>query len=109
MKKYKISIIVYLILLIIFIFLFSIYFQQSLGDIIWNYSFSHAIRLGEIPYKDFNIISTPLYSFIMSIGLFIYDDILTISIESGIGLPEVASLSQFALVHSSYPGNSLIL
>ena len=82
MKKYKISIIVYLILLIIFIFLFSIYFQQSLGDIIWNYSFSHAIRLGEIPYKDFNIISTPLYSFIMSIGLFIYDDILTISIES---------------------------
>ena len=51
------------------------------NDTMWNYSFSHAIRMGEIPYKDFNIISTPLFSFIMSIGLFIHDDMIIFLLE----------------------------
>ena len=74
--------IIYIILFIIFLFFFSINILQNIGDVFWNYGFSHAIRIGEIPYKDFNIVSTPLYSFIMSIGLFIYDDFLTITIEA---------------------------
>ena len=30
--------------------------------------------MGEIPYVDFNTVSTPFYSYFMSIGLFLYDD-----------------------------------
>ena len=30
--------------------------------------------MGEVPYLDFNIIGTPLYSFFMSLFLFIKDD-----------------------------------
>ena len=75
-------------LIFIFITTFLIYwifgFFLVYEDTIPSYGFSYAIANGEIPYRDFNIISTPLYSFLMSIGLFIYDDFLTIIIESGI-------------------------
>ena len=37
---------------------------------------SHAIRVGEIPYKDFNIVMTPLYQYLMSGFLLIKDSYL---------------------------------
>lgn len=75
--------------ILFFVFFFVFFFilnyicnyQNMKNDTMWNYSFSHAIRIGEIPYKDFNIISTPLFSFIMSIGLFIYDDMIVFLLE----------------------------
>ena len=65
MKKYS---------LLIFIFLFSLIGMSFLfapfdGDVVWNYGFSYAISKGEIPYKDFNMILTPLYPMIMAIFL----------------------------------------
>ena len=77
----KILKIIYLILLLIVMVIFYYNFTTSIGDVIWNYGFSHAIRIGEIPYKDFNMVLTPLFSFITSIGLFIYDDLLTFLLE----------------------------
>lgn len=60
--------------LFIFIFVFCIYeffgFLNTYGDSMNNYVFSHAIVQGEIPYLDFNILTTPLYTFVMSTGLF---------------------------------------
>ena len=50
------------------------FYENCSFDVIWNYGFAHAIRKGEIPYLDFNTISTPLYSFLMSLFLFIKDD-----------------------------------
>lgn len=38
-------------------------------DDIWNYGFSYNIAHGLIPYKDFNMILTPLYPIIMSLFL----------------------------------------
>lgn len=46
-------------------------------DEIWNYGFSYALRLGEIPYKDFNMVITPLFSFIMTIPLLIVNNYLS--------------------------------
>ena len=69
-KKNILNISKYIILFIIF-FIFFLFFSTGDADVIWNYGFSHAIRIGEIPYKDFNMIITPLYPAIMSIGLFI--------------------------------------
>lgn len=64
----------YLKYIFIFIFSFSCmafflaYFDM---DVTWNYGFSYAISIGEIPYKDFNMVLTPFYSFLMSIPLLI--------------------------------------
>ncbi len=66
--------------ILIFIVTFLIYeffgFVINGGDPINSYAFSHAIRVGEVPYRDFNTISPPLYAFIQSLGLFIYDDFI---------------------------------
>lgn len=81
MKKKKI---IKYILLFIFFFLILFLFGQDNTDNIWNYGVSHALRMGELPYRDYNSITTPLYQFIMSIGLFIYDSYLTFIIEQSI-------------------------
>lgn len=60
----------YLLLFILLLFIF-IFFSFNDLDIIWNYGFSHAIRIGEIPYKDFNMVITPFYNFLMSLPLFL--------------------------------------
>jgi len=58
----------------LFFFLCILLFGYNNTDNIWNYGMAHAIRIGEIPYKDFNIITTPLYPFIMSLFLLIWDE-----------------------------------
>ena len=82
-KKYILNISKYVILFIIF-FSFFLFFSSGDADIIWNYGFSHAIRIGEVPYKDFNMIITPLYPVIMSIGLLIKDSLYVFFIEQAI-------------------------
>ena len=82
-KKYILNISKYVILFIIF-FSFFLFFSSGDADIIWNYGFSHAIRIGEVPYRDFNMIVTPLYPVIMSIGLFIKDSLNVFFIEQAI-------------------------
>ena len=63
---------------LVFIFVYLIYsvliFPNNYGDPINNYGFSYAITRGLLPYIDFNTISTPLYSFVMSIGLFLWNN-----------------------------------
>lgn len=82
-KKNILNISKYIILFIIF-FSFFLFFSTGDADVIWNYGFSHAIRIGEIPYKDFNMIITPLYPAIMSIGLFIKNSWFVFLIEQSI-------------------------
>lgn len=74
------------LLLFLFFLLSLIFFGFNNTDIIWNYGMAHAIRLGEIPYKDFNIITTPLYPFIMSLGLFIKDCYIVYLLEQSLFL-----------------------
>lgn len=72
------------ILLFLFFVLILLLFGNNNTDNVWNYGVSHALRIGELPYKDYNSITTPLYQFIMSIGLFINDSYLTFIIEQAI-------------------------
>ena len=72
---------------IIFFFLFLVTILLLGGDNtdnVWNYGVCHALRIGELPYKDYNSIVTPLYQFIMSIGLFIHDSYLMFVIEQSV-------------------------
>lgn len=72
----------------IFIFVFLIYeffgYGITYGDPLANYGFSYAIKNGQIPYVDFNTITTPLYAFIMSLGLHIFDNYLMFILEQSL-------------------------
>ena len=74
---------IYFLLLFLLMFCIVEWFGISgtYGDSINNYMFSHAIFLGEVPYLDFNMISTPLYPLVMSIGLYFWDNHLMFMIE----------------------------
>ena len=66
----------YSVILFFFFCCFVVFFLLYLDntyDALWEYGMSHAIRMGEVPYRDFNTVSTPLYIVLFSTGLFIYD------------------------------------
>lgn len=62
MKKYKI--IVVFVIVCVAVFCYSYFYSTLFLDEIWNYGFSYNIVKGLIPYKDFNMIVTPFYSFL---------------------------------------------
>jgi len=78
-KKYYIY-----ILLFIFFLLFNLIVSPLNLDEIWSYGFTNNIVSGLIPYKDFNMVITPFYSFLMAIPLFINNSILMFHIENTI-------------------------
>ena len=51
---------------------FSMLFNALTSDDIWNYGFAYNISTGLIPYKDFNMIITPLYPMLGSLFLTIF-------------------------------------
>ena len=58
---------IFLFVFLFFLFLFwNLIVTDFYADEIWNFGFSYAIRKGEIPYLDFNMVITPLYPFIMA-------------------------------------------
>lgn len=75
------------ILITSFFFLALVFiFTLSRGDTFVNYGFSYAISKGEIPYKDFNLVIPLFGPFIYSIGLLMYQNIITIYLEQAIML-----------------------
>ncbi len=83
MKSFIKKIYPYVIAFIIFLFTL-LFFNVRNADTVWNYGMAHAIRIGEIPFKDFNIIAMPLYPLIMSIGLFIKDSYFVYMLEQAL-------------------------
>lgn len=54
-------------------------------DEVWNYGFSHNIYKGLIPYKDFNMIITPFFPYLMSSLFYIFkSSMLVFHIEGAI-------------------------
>lgn len=82
-KRYKsLALIIFLFLLFL---LFNLILFPTNLDEIWNYGFSHNLYSGLIPYKDFNMIITPFYPFIMSLGFHIFgSSMLVFHIEHAI-------------------------
>lgn len=79
MKKIK-----YLLLMVFFFICLVFVFTLSRGDTFVNYGFSYALIIGEIPYKDFNMVILPLAPLIYSLGLFICNNILFYYFEQAI-------------------------
>ena len=65
---------------LVFLLVIAIYeffgFGINYGDPLANYGFSYAIVKGEIPYLDFNIITTPLYAFYSAFFLLFWNNYL---------------------------------
>ena len=57
-------------------FLLNYFVIGSDMDEVWNYGFSYNISKGLVPYKDFNMIVTPLFSFISSFFILIFGNYL---------------------------------
>ena len=74
----------FLIFILIFCMYNYLFIDRSYADPINNYGFSYALKIGEIPYKDFNLLTTPLYAFIMSLGLFIWDNYFMFLLEQSL-------------------------
>ena len=64
--------------LVPYIFLFMIFILWILFilpmdlDGVWSYGFAHNIYNGLIPYKDFNMVITPLYPILMSLPFYLF-------------------------------------
>ena len=69
--------ILFITFVFIFVVLFNIFIVPNNMDELWNYGFSLAIRMGEIPYNDFNMVVPPFYPLLMSIPLFICKNYLS--------------------------------
>jgi len=92
--------------LVFFFFLFwNLIVQPIYIDENWNYGFAHNIYNGLIPYKDFNMVLTPLFPFIMSFPFFIFgSSILIFHIEQAI----ILTIS-FLLIYNYLKEKSLIV
>ena len=55
-----------------FIFSYTYFCSTLFNDEIWNYGFAYNIASGLVPYRDFNMIVTPLYSFLASVFIIIF-------------------------------------
>ena len=81
MKKNK-KVLFEIILFIIFaIFISSIILNKPIGDMdeIWNYNFASNISKGLVPYKDFNMVQTPLLAIVTGIILKIFSNSLIVT------------------------------
>ena len=63
-----------LILLFLLILIAPIILTKEIGDLdeLWNYNFARNVFDGLIPYRDFNMVQTPMFPIIASIGLKIF-------------------------------------
>ena len=61
-------------IILFFIFLFwNIAVIDLYADEVWNYGFAYSIYNGLIPYKDFNMIITPLFPFLLAFFMLIFN------------------------------------
>lgn len=60
----------YIFLFVFFLLVLTIFgYYNNQFDSIWSYGYSYAISIGEVPYRDFSLLTTPLFPFLFSIGL----------------------------------------
>ena len=92
----------YSILFFIFLCFLFITYSPFLEDSIVNYGFSYAIRMGEIPYKDFNLV-IPLFSpFFYALPLILFPSYITFYATQAILLTILFDLLEKRLSHKVY-------
>ena len=72
------------ILIFLLFLITNIFTKEVCSDEIWMYGFASNISKGMIPYKDFNIVVTPLYLFLLAIPLLIWNNFLMVYITQSL-------------------------
>ncbi len=88
MKKVLLKTLSWLLLYIVFV-VALIFTKELTCDEIWMYGFASNISKGMVPYRDFNIVVTPLYPFILSIPLLIWNNMLMVYLTQALLLTEM--------------------
>ena len=74
----------YTFLFVVFVFSGLLLHRLNLDEV-WNYGFAHNIYSGLIPYKDYNMVITPFYPFLMSLGFHVFSsNLLVMYVENAI-------------------------
>lgn len=66
----------FFLLFFIFSFCYSFFFSVVYNDEIWNFGVAYNIASGMIPYRDFNLVTTPLYPIIASFFIKLFGNYL---------------------------------
>ena len=95
-------------IILIFVFSFSfvyLFFVDCLGmDAVWNYGFAYNISKGLVPYRDFNMIITPFYSFLSSFFIIILGNYLY-----SIYILDALCITFIFLIGYKYIGNKMFV
>ncbi|MCR5186949.1 MAG: hypothetical protein K6D97_07545 [Clostridia bacterium] len=81
-----------LILFIMFVLIISFYvFDRGINDFdeLWNFNFALNVSNGLVPYRDFNILQTPLMPFISGLFLILFGKELLIMRALGVILYQI--------------------
>ncbi len=62
----------YVVLFILFFLCLQFFYVNFSADQMYNYGFSYAISMGEVPYRDFNMIIPPVGAFVYSIPFLLF-------------------------------------
>ena len=68
----------YVVLFILFFLCLQFFYVNFSADQMYNYGFSYAISMGQIPYRDFNMIIPPVGAFIYSVPFLLFGSNLII-------------------------------
>lgn len=72
MNRYLIKKIIKYIFIFLLILIFNLLCSPINFDEVWNYGFANNIYNGLVPYRDFNMVLTPFYPFLMSLPFHIF-------------------------------------
>lgn len=79
LERFKLNgILKYVLMFVLFFLCLQFFYSCFQGDQVYNFGFSYAISRGEIPYKDFNMIITPLGAYLYAIPAFIFGNHLVV-------------------------------
>lgn len=66
------KVIQYVLMLLLFFLCLQFFYSCFLSDRMYNYGFSYAVSKGKVPYRDFNMIVTPVGAFLYAIPFLIF-------------------------------------
>lgn len=71
-KKINVKSIIFYSSIFLIILIWNLLLVPVNLDEVWNYGFAHNMYNGLIPYKDFNMVLTPLFPFLMSLPFYMF-------------------------------------
>lgn len=102
--KDKLKKIIFVVVLMAVTVLYTYYFRSLVDDELYNYGFGYNIANGLVPYKDFNMIITPLFSYILALIFKIFGSHLLVY-----HVVIALMISLIILINYSYIGKKALL